>query len=64
MTTQTVKADDAGISALQPLVQAGGAALLEGDTPLEMDGKATPVELGAVIWTYFHPLLPAKTLGK
>ena len=51
-------------SALQPLVQAGGAALLEGDTPLEMDGKAKSVELGAVIWTYFHPLLPAKTLGK
>ena len=66
MITQTVKADDNGIFSFSAPRSGwwGFAALLEGDKPIEMDGKPKPVELGAVIWTYFHPLLPAEALQK
>lgn len=64
MITQTVKADDSGIfSFVGPRSGWWGfAALLEGDTPIEMKGSPKPVELGAVIWVYFHQQLPAKPL--
>ena len=62
MITQTVKADDSGVfSFVAPRVGWWGfAALLQDVQTIQHKGSAKPVELGAVAWVYFHPLLPAK----
>lgn len=64
MVTQTIKADDNGIFAFVAPREGwwGFAALLEDDNKLVYDGSEKSVELGAVIWVYFHPLLPPKAI--
>lgn len=61
MVTQTVKADDLGVFTFVAPRQGwwGFAALLEDDQKIMHEGQAKNVELGAVIWIYFYPLLPA-----
>lgn len=56
--TQLVKANSEGIFTFTCPVAGwwGFAALTEGDYTLKNpDGHDKPVELGAVLWTYFHP---------
>jgi len=56
--TQVVKANSEGIFTFTCPVAGwwGFAALTEADYTLKNpDGKDKPVELGAVLWTYFHP---------
>ena len=64
MVTQTVKADDAGVfSFVAPRAGWWGfAALLEDDQKITFEGEEKDVELGAVTWAYFYPLLPAKPI--
>lgn len=66
MITQTVKADDSGtFSFVAPRAGWWGfAALLEDDTKIMHEGQEKSVELGAVVWVHFYPLLPATPLSK
>ncbi len=56
MVTQTVKTDANGIFAYSPPVSGwwGFAALSEGDFKIKHDGIDKDVEIGAVIWVWFH----------
>lgn len=64
MITQTVKADADGVFTYAAPRDGwwGFAALNTSDTTLAHEGKDKEIELGAVIWVYFHPLLPAEPL--
>lgn len=70
MVAQTVKADGEGIFCYAAPVAGwwGFAALKTADTtlPLTEGGKTVqkPVEEGAVIWTYFHPMRSPAPMGK
>ena len=55
--TQTVKTDAAGVfSYAAPWAGWWGFAALTGDDRIKKDGKDADVEIGGVIWVYFHPL--------
>lgn len=56
MVTQTVKADGNGVFAYATPVSGwwGFAALNTAGTTIERDGEEKEVEMGAVIWVYFH----------
>ena len=56
--TQTVKTDANGVFTYAAPWAGwwGFAALVEDGTKLKKDGKDMPVELGGVIWVYFHPV--------
>ncbi len=56
MVTQTVKADGNGIFTYSAPVSGwwGFAALNTAEETIEHDGKDKDVEMGAVIWVYFH----------
>jgi cobalt/nickel transport protein len=56
MVTQTVKADGNGIFTYSTPVSGwwGFAALNTADYTIKHDGKDKDVEMGAVIWVYFH----------
>ncbi len=64
MITQAVKADEAGVfSYVAPRAGWWGfAALNTADYKLKADGQDKDVELGAVIWVYFHEMAPAVPL--
>jgi cobalt/nickel transport protein len=64
MVTQTVKADEAGVFAYAAPRAGwwGFAALRTADYKLKADGRDRDVELGAVLWVYFHDMLPAEPL--
>lgn len=66
MVTQTVKADDAGVFTYAAPAHGwwGFAALQEGGATIPHDGEEKAVELGAVIWVYFHGLQASVKLGK
>lgn len=66
MVTQTVKADDAGIFSYAAPAAGwwGFAALQDGGTTIPHEGEDKAVELGAVVWVYFHAMQPAVKLGK
>ena len=66
MVTQTVKADDAGVFTYAAPVPGwwGFAALQEGGATISRDGEEKDVELGAVIWVYFHGMQAPVALGK
>ncbi|MFH1982175.1 MAG: DUF4198 domain-containing protein [Pseudomonadota bacterium] len=57
MVTQTVKADGAGIFTYAPPAPGwwGFAALNTADYTIKHDGVDKDVELGAVLWVFFHP---------
>ncbi len=57
MVTQTVKADGNGVFTYAPPAPGwwGFAALNGADYKITRDGEDKDVELGAVIWVYFHP---------
>ena len=59
MITQTVKADAQGVFtyAAPRAGWWGFAALNESETPMKHEGKDKAVELGAVLWVHFQPLL-------
>jgi cobalt/nickel transport protein len=62
MVTQAVKADRNGVftyAAPKPGWW-GFAGLNHADFKLKKDGKDKPVELGAIIWVYFHDWQPKK----
>lgn len=63
MVTQTVKADAAGVFTYAAPLPGwwGFAALNTAPETMEHEGKRKEVELGAVIWTYFHPLPKTET---
>ena len=56
MVTQTIKADGNGVFTYAPPVSGwwGFAALNAADYKMKHGGKEKDVELGAVIWVYFH----------
>lgn len=56
--TQAVKTDANGVFTYAPAWAGwwGFAALVEDDVRLKKDGKDKPVELGGIIWVYFHPV--------
>ena len=56
MVTQTTKADGNGVFTYAPPVSGwwGFAALNSADYSIKRDGQDKDVELGAVIWVYFH----------
>jgi len=58
MTTQTIKADGNGVFTYAAPVSGwwGFAALNEADFKLPHNGENKDVELGAVIWVYFHEM--------
>ena len=58
MVTQTVKADASGVFTYAAPVPGwwGFAALSTAKETREYQGQPKEVELGAVMWTYFHPL--------
>lgn len=64
MITQTVKADDAGVFSYAAPVPGwwGFAALMEGEQAMSRDGARKSVEIGAVVWLYFHAMRPAVPL--
>lgn len=64
MVTQTVRADDAGIFSYAAPAAGwwGFAALREGGATIPHEGEEKPVELGAVVWVYFHAMMPAAAL--
>lgn len=64
MVTQTVKADGDGVFSYVAPKKGwwGFAALLEGDKSISQDGEEKDVEIGAVMWVYFHDMLPAAKL--
>ncbi|MGD8702660.1 MAG: DUF4198 domain-containing protein [Desulfosarcina sp.] len=57
MVTQTIKADGNGVFTYATPTAGwwGFAALNTADDTLKHDGEDKAVELGAVIWVYFHP---------
>jgi cobalt/nickel transport protein len=61
MITQTVRADADGVFLYAP--PAGGwwgfAALMEAEEGMEYQGEEKAVEIGAVLWIYFHPMQSA-----
>jgi cobalt/nickel transport protein len=59
--TQTVAADETGrfVYAAPKAGWWGFAALSEADYKLKFDGQDKDVELGAVLWLYFHEFGPA-----
>lgn len=64
MVTQTVKADDAGIFSYAAPAAGwwGFAALMEGSQTIPHNGEQKSVEIGAVVWLYFHTLQAPKAL--
>lgn len=64
MVTQTVKADEAGIFSYAAPAAGwwGFAALQDGGATIPYKGEEKPVELGAVVWVYFHAMRPAVKL--
>ena len=56
MVTQTIKADGNGVFTYAPPASGwwGFAALNAADYKIKQDGEDKDVELGAVIWVYFH----------
>jgi cobalt/nickel transport protein len=58
MITQTIKADMNGVFTYAAPIPGwwGFAALKTADYKLPHDGEDKDVELGAVIWVYFHPI--------
>ncbi|MDL2316201.1 DUF4198 domain-containing protein [Desulfovibrio sp. OttesenSCG-928-A18] len=66
MVTQTVKADSRGmfVYAAPRAGWWGFAALQEGEEKIPYQGKDKDVEIGAVLWLYFHPFADAGALGK
>jgi cobalt/nickel transport protein len=58
MITQTIKADENGIFTYAAPVSGwwGFAALNSADYQLPHQGENKDVELGAVIWVYFHAM--------
>ena len=56
--TQVVKTDAGGVFTYAAPWAGwwGFAALAEDDAKLKKDGKDMPVELGGIIWVYFHPV--------
>ena len=64
MITQTIRADDRGVFSFVAPREGwwGFAALLEDNRKIEHEAAPKDLELGAVLWTFFHPLLPAKEL--
>ena len=62
MLTHTVKADDSGIFTFAAPRAGwwGFAALLEDEAKITHEGSEKNVEVGAVVWVNFYPLLPAK----
>ena len=56
MVTQTIKADGNGVFTYAPPASGwwGFAALNTADYTIEHDGEDKDVEMGAVIWVYFH----------
>ena len=58
MITQTIKADGNGVFTYAAPVSGwwGFAALNKADYKLSYEGKEKDVELGAVIWVYFHDM--------
>jgi cobalt/nickel transport protein len=61
MVTQVVLTDANGVFCFAPPVAGwwGFAALNDADFKLPIDGEEKDVELGAVLWVYFHEFLPA-----
>jgi cobalt/nickel transport protein len=61
MITQVVLTDEAGIFSYAPPAAGwwGFAALNTADYQLAQDGTDKDVELGAVLWVYFHQFKPA-----
>ena len=57
-TTQVVKTDPNGVFTYAAPWAGwwGFAALTDDDVKLKKDGKDMPVELGGIIWVYFHPV--------
>ena len=66
MITQMVKADSNGVFTYAAPKEGwwGFAALNTADYTMKQDGENKDVELGAVIWVYFHNMLPAETITK
>jgi cobalt/nickel transport protein len=62
MITQTIKADGNGVFTYAAPVSGwwGFAALIGADYKLPYQGEEKDVELGAVIWVYFHKMKSAK----
>jgi cobalt/nickel transport protein len=65
LVTQVVQADGQGLFSFSPPAAGwwGFAALSDADYKLQQDGQDKDVELGAVLWLYFHefqPAVPAK----
>ncbi|MDR0828071.1 MAG: DUF4198 domain-containing protein [Desulfovibrio sp.] len=65
LITQTVRADASGtFSFVAPRSGWWGFAALSHDgKTLPLDGKEKPVEIGGVLWVFFHELLPALPLA-
>jgi cobalt/nickel transport protein len=61
MVTQVVLTGDDGVFTWSPPAPGwwGFAALNTADYQLQIDGQDKDVELGAVLWLYFHPFRPA-----
>ncbi|MDR3153098.1 MAG: DUF4198 domain-containing protein [Deltaproteobacteria bacterium] len=61
MVTQTLLTDENGNFAFSPPVPGwwGFAALSDADYKLQQEGADKDVELGAVLWVYFHEFRPA-----
>jgi cobalt/nickel transport protein len=57
MVTQTIKADGNGVFTYAPPTPGwwGFAALNDAGTTMKQDGVDKGIELGAVIWVFFHP---------
>jgi cobalt/nickel transport protein len=64
LITQTVRADAAGVFTYTAPREGwwGFAALNEAEKGLPFQGTEKPVELGAVLWVHFQPLLPPTPL--
>jgi cobalt/nickel transport protein len=63
MSTHTVRAGADGVF-LYSAPSAGWwgfAALMEAEQGMAYQGEEKPVEIGAVLWVYFHAMLPAIT---
>ncbi|MDR1577371.1 MAG: DUF4198 domain-containing protein [Deltaproteobacteria bacterium] len=66
MVTQTLVTDDQGLFSYTAPAAGwwGFAALSEADYKLPFEGKDREVELGGVLWVYFHQFQPAVPAGK
>ena len=64
MIPQVVRADERGVFSYAAPRSGwwGLSALTEADYTLPFEGQAKPVELGAVLWLYFHDFPPAEAL--